>query len=149
MVFDTSTLVSAALRVGSTPHRVIATALAASQICVSAYTLAELERVLSRAKFDRYQALTTRLAFFALIRQHAACFEVTSGHQASATPPCRDPKDTPFLALCLACEADAMVSSDEDLLVLHPWNGIPILQPAEFERMNAPSSLPNRLRGGP
>jgi putative PIN family toxin of toxin-antitoxin system len=139
VVFDTSTLVSAALRMGSTPYRVVAMALAAGQICVSAYTLAELERVLARPKFDSYQTLAARLAFFALIRQHAECFEVTAVHQAGATPPCRDPKDTPFLALCLACEANALVSSDEDLLVLHPWNGIPILQPAEFERLNAPS----------
>lgn len=138
VVFDTSTLVSAALRVGSTPHRAVAMVLASGQICVSAATLAELELVLSRAKFDRYQPLATRLAFFALVRRHAACFEVTTDHQASATPPCRDPKDTPFLALCIACEADVLVSSDEDLLVLHPWNGIPIWQPADFERMHAP-----------
>jgi predicted nucleic acid-binding protein len=45
---------------------------------------------------------------------------------------CRDPKDNNFLALALAAEADVLVSSDEDLLVLHPWRGIPIITPAEF-----------------
>ena len=47
---------------------------------------------------------------------------------------CRDPKDNHFLALALAlaAEADVLVSSDEDLLVLHPWRGIPIITPAEF-----------------
>ena len=37
-----------------------------------------------------------------------------------------------FLALALAAEAEVIVSSDEDLLVLHPWRGISILNPAEF-----------------
>jgi hypothetical protein len=31
-----------------------------------------------------------------------------------------------------SAEADAVVSSDEDLLVLHPWRGIAIVTPAEF-----------------
>jgi predicted nucleic acid-binding protein len=32
----------------------------------------------------------------------------------------------------LAAEADVLVSSDKDLLVLHPWRGIRIVTPAEF-----------------
>jgi predicted nucleic acid-binding protein len=51
---------------------------------------------------------------------------------AAVQPPCRDPNDNMFLALARAVEADALISGDEDLLVLHPWNGIPILTPAEF-----------------
>jgi predicted nucleic acid-binding protein len=47
-------------------------------------------------------------------------------------PPCRDPRDNQFLALALAAEADIVVSSDEDLLVLHPWRGIPVVTPVEF-----------------
>jgi predicted nucleic acid-binding protein len=45
---------------------------------------------------------------------------------------CRDAKDAKFLALALNCGAAALVSSDADLLVLHPWHGIPILTPAAF-----------------
>lgn len=133
VVFDTSTLISAALRLGSTPHRAVAKSLAVGQICVSESTLAELKLVLSRPKFDRYQTPEARLAFFSLMHQHAVCFEVSAEHQAQATPLCRDPKDNQFLALCIACEADALVSSDDDLLVLHPWNAMPILNPADFE----------------
>jgi predicted nucleic acid-binding protein len=47
-------------------------------------------------------------------------------------PSCRDPKDNQFLALVLACDADVLVSSDADLLVLHPWQGVPILTPGAF-----------------
>jgi predicted nucleic acid-binding protein len=53
------------------------------------------------------------------------------GH-APVDPPCRDPKDNQFLALALVAEANLLISSDEDLLVLHPWRGIPIVTPALF-----------------
>ena len=45
---------------------------------------------------------------------------------------CRDAKDAKFLALALDCQAVTLVSSDADLLVLHPWHEIPILTPAAF-----------------
>lgn len=47
---------------------------------------------------------------------------------------CRDPKDNKFLEVAVAGQADAICSGDEDLLVLHPFEGIPIIQPAEFLR---------------
>ena len=52
VVLDTSTLVSAALRVGSTPHQALALALSMCEVCVSVSTLAELDVVLMRPKFD-------------------------------------------------------------------------------------------------
>jgi predicted nucleic acid-binding protein len=47
-------------------------------------------------------------------------------------PPCRDRKDNQFLGLAFECEANVIVSSDEDLLVLDPWGDTRILRPAEF-----------------
>ena len=48
---------------------------------------------------------------------------------------CRDPKDNKFLEVAVAGKADVIVSGDQDLLVLHPFAGIPILQPAAFLQM--------------
>lgn len=45
---------------------------------------------------------------------------------------CRDPKDNKHLELALASGADTIVSSDADLLVLHPWRGTRILRPADY-----------------
>jgi predicted nucleic acid-binding protein len=45
---------------------------------------------------------------------------------------CRDPKDNKFLEVAVAGQAEVLVSGDEDLLVLHPFRGIPIVSPAEF-----------------
>ncbi len=48
---------------------------------------------------------------------------------------CRDPEDDKFLEVAVAGEADVFVSGDQDLLALHPFEGIPILTPADFLQM--------------
>ncbi len=45
---------------------------------------------------------------------------------------CRDPKDDKFLEIAIAGSADVIVSGDKDLLALHPFEGTPIVAPAEF-----------------
>jgi predicted nucleic acid-binding protein len=45
---------------------------------------------------------------------------------------CGDAKDNKYLELALAAGADMIVSSDDDLLTLHPWRGIPVLRPAAY-----------------
>ena len=136
VVLDTSTLVSAALRVGSVPHQALLKALGSCELCASSATLNELEEVLERSKFDRYLDAQTRLAFVALVRQHTHLFDVQEADELSVQPACRDPKDNKFLALALICEADAIISSDNDLLMLNPWRSIPILTPASFVSLN-------------
>jgi len=48
---------------------------------------------------------------------------------------CRDPKDDKFLEIAVAGKADVIASSDQDLLTMHPFAGIPIVKPADFLRM--------------
>lgn len=132
VILDTSTLVCAALRERSIPHQALLKALSSCHVCAGVETLAELEQVLDREKFDRYLDLESRRAFVALMRRNAQLFVLQNAYIVDAQPPCRDPGDAKFLALALAAETDALVSGDEDLLVLHPWRGIAILRPAEF-----------------
>jgi predicted nucleic acid-binding protein len=47
---------------------------------------------------------------------------------------CRDPTDNMVLEAAVAGQADAIVSGDEDLLTLSPFEGIPILSPAAVVR---------------
>ena len=136
VVLDTGTLVSAALRVGSIPHQALLKALGSCELCASSATLNELEQVLKRDKFDRYLNTETRLSFVALIRQHTHLFDVQEADELNVQPACRDPKDNKFLALALVCEADAIISSDNDLLALNPWRSIPVLTPAGFVTLN-------------
>ncbi len=132
VVFDTSTLVSAALRVGSIPHRALTCALRMGEVCVCTTTLAELDEVLMRAKFDRYQPLQTRQEFANFLRAYATWVNVSEVQISAVNPPCRDPKDNQFLALTLACHASILISSDSDLLDLNPWHDIAILTPSVF-----------------
>ena len=132
VVFDTSSLVGAALMPGSVPHRALLQALARCDVCASAQTLVELEKVMQRDKFDRYLSREIRLDLVGVLRQAMHFFAVMPADEENLQPPCRDPKDNMFLALAQVCRADALVSSDEDLLVLNPWRGIPVLSPAAF-----------------
>lgn len=141
VVFDTSTLVGAALKPGSVPHQALLQALAWSDVCVSAATWQELDSVLQRKHFDRYLPREARLAFVTLLRQHTHLFAVTLADEVALVPLCRDPKDNKFLALAHVCQADALVSSDADLLVLHPWCGVPVVTAAGFLAL-----LPQRER---
>lgn len=132
VVFDTSTLVSAALKSGSVPHRALLHALARCDVCASIQTWLELERVMQRDPFDRYLARDARLDFVAMQRASMHFFAVTPADESALQPPCRDITDNKFLALVQRCHAHALVSSDDDLLVLHPWRGVPVLRPADF-----------------
>lgn len=57
---------------------------------------------------------------------------------------CRDPKDNKFLEVALAAKADVIVSGDEDLRVLSPFEGIPVIQPSDFLKLLRRSLEPNR-----
>ncbi len=132
VVLDTSTLISAALRPASTPRQALLTAVASATLCASPATLAELEQVLMRDKFDRYLDQTSRREFLDLYRRHTRLFNVTEAEEKTLPQACRDPRDNKFLALALHCSADALVSNDDDLLVLNPYQGIQIWTPKDF-----------------
>ncbi len=126
-VVDTNVIISAALFAGSTPYQVLELLLAEGLFLASTETMAELERQLRRAKFDRYTSQQDREALLAVIRSNTA--EVLIAEQIAA---CRDPKDDKFLEVAVAGQADAIITGDEDLLVLHPFREISILTPATF-----------------
>jgi predicted nucleic acid-binding protein len=49
--------------------------------------------------------------------------------------PGRDVDDNKYLELALAARAAVLISSDNDLLVLDPWRGVGVVQPAGFLRL--------------
>lgn len=127
IVIDTGVLISAAIRPDSPPALALEKAFLHFDVCVSDDTLAELETVLSRPKFDRYATPDERRAFLAGFVERSIRMEVR--HTVSD---CIDPEDNKFLALAEAAEAELIVASDPHLNSLHPWHGIPILPPAAF-----------------
>lgn len=132
VVFDTSSLIGAALKRGSVPYRALALALDSFELCTSVQLLGQLESVLARQHFASLIQTEARLEFIELIRTEGRLIPMDASDMARVAPVCRDPSDDFILALASIAEADVIVSSDRDLLVLNPWNGIPILTPARF-----------------
>ena len=126
-VLDTNTLVSAAIFRNSVPAQALRFAILNGVLVFSPETEHEFVQVLSRAKFDKYLARSERIAFVTATMQYAVMLE--------GIPPllaCRDPKDDKFLSLAVYAQSAALVTGDDDLLVLHPFQGIAIVRPAEF-----------------
>ena len=96
VILDTSTLVSAALRMGSVPDRALLKALRTCDVCASVETLDELARVLDGKKFDRYCDRESRRSFVALIRRSVRLFAVDNADRAAVDPACRDLRETSF-----------------------------------------------------
>lgn len=132
VIIDTSTLVSAALRADSKPRLVLKKAFELFELCASEGTLSELETVLARSQFARYGSAEAFRAFVESVRSDGSIFFVNAADLALVEPSCRDPKDNLFLALAAVCGAKIVVSSDRDLLVLNPWQGVAILTPTQF-----------------
>jgi putative PIN family toxin of toxin-antitoxin system len=89
--------------------------------------LLELNEVITRTKFDKYLSEEKRKQFLAALVKQAEFLEVNE-----KITDCRDSKDNKFLELAISGEAECFISGDGNLLVLHPFRGIPILQPGEF-----------------
>ena len=80
-----------------------------------------------RPKFDKYVSIEVRLEFAKEYKSVATLLPVT--HKVRT---CRDPKDDMYLELALSGKADCIVTGDPDLLVLNPFENIPIISPKEF-----------------
>ena len=132
VVFDTSSLVSAAIRPGGIPDQVYTRAIGSSELCTSSQHLTELEQVLRREHFNRYVSLDSRLNFLQIFSENAKVFVVPTATFETLRDICRDANDQFVLALAVTAQAGLIVSSDNDLLVLHPWRSIQILTPRQY-----------------
>jgi putative PIN family toxin of toxin-antitoxin system len=127
IVFDVSTLIGVAIRYDSIPARALRHALQTNQVAVSEPVLIELLDVLHRPRLARFVDPDLRTALLSQLLELGARFMPTT-----QVTDCRDPKDDKYLELALAAAAATIVSSDDDLLVLHPWRGVRILKPAAY-----------------
>jgi putative PIN family toxin of toxin-antitoxin system len=126
LVLDTNVLVSAFLFSGSIPAQAFFKARKHILLASSA-TAQELMDVLARDRFDRYLSKEIRreLAVQFLRR----CLLVVTPTPIHA---CRDPKDDKFLEVAVHGHADCILTGDEDLLALHPFQKVAILTPSAW-----------------
>lgn len=132
LVFDTNIIISALLFDGSKPSKAFDIGINQGVLLFSLPTLAELEEVLWRNKFDRYISHEERKRFLTSLILHSTPIETNE-----TISECRDPKDNKFLELAVCGKADFIISGDEDLLVLNPFRNIQIITPDSFLKIHS------------
>lgn len=126
-VFDTNVLVSALLFEKSVPGKAFFTALGLGEILISQPLVNELADVLSRPKFNRYLEAEARERFLVEFVRQSRLIKISRSIQA-----CRDARDNMLLEVAVCGTASCIVTGDEDLLVLDPFEGVRILTSAAF-----------------
>ena len=126
-VVDSGVIVSAILLPRSAPRRAFDLASAQGRLLLSEATIAELDEVFRRPRFDKYVSEARRLEFLAVLVREGELVDVTDVMSV-----CRDPKDNKFLELAYSGKASHIVTGDADLLALHPFRGIAIVDPQSF-----------------
>ena len=135
-IFDTSVVLQAMLSRRSLAFDALRKADNQGIVVVSDATLLELEEKMYLSKFDKYQSKANRMIFFRAYSLMALNLKPTVEIIA-----CRDPKDDMFLSLAVTANVDCIVTRDEDLLVLHPFENIPILNITDFKRRFFPNDF--------
>ncbi len=126
-VFDTNTLISAVFNETSSPALALKKARTIGTLLVSDEIIAEYLMVFAREKFNRWLSLEIRIAFIENIISNALPIQIVENIQE-----CRDPKDDKYLSLAVSAQADAIITGDDDLLVMNPFRQIPILNASNF-----------------
>lgn len=131
IIIDTNIVVSALLFRSSVPDQAVRLASSHGIVLFSESTLAELEKVLSRQKFNKYLSPEKRIVVLQNLQKISQVIEVFSKIEL-----CRDPKDNKFLELALDGQADYLITGDQDLLTLNPFHKTEIITPAQFLNNN-------------
>ena len=126
-VLDTNVLVDALLFKASFGRRAFDIVRDRGELVLSPQTFGELVEVLYRPRLRRYVEEDERRAFLSRLGHEATFVEPKVAFHA-----CRDPKDDKFLEVAVAARALALITRDNDLLVLDPFRGIRILEAQAF-----------------
>lgn len=132
LVLDTTTVISGLLW-GGNPRRILDLADDPRvRLFTSRPLIAELVEVLGRLKF-RPRLLHHRKTPLQLAARYALASESVALQSIPRTVP-SDPDDDAVIATGIAAAADLIVSGDSDLLALHPYRGMRILNAADAVR---------------
>jgi uncharacterized protein len=129
VIIDTNVLISALIWAGN-PRQLFDAGLDAGwRFYTTVALLGEFQRVLNYPKIAK--ALERKQKSHAEMTDLALSILRSVDAPALSAPVCRDPDDDAVLACALAVKADLIISSDNDLLVLGRFEGIPILAVAQ------------------
>lgn len=129
-VVDTNVLISALLIKDSSAFKAIQTIEKIGFTLYSDQTLEEITQVLQRKKFDKYLTIEERQEFILKFVEKSESVIMTESITV-----CRDSKDNKFLELAVSGKADFIITGDEDLLILNPFQNISIMTISEFLKL--------------
>ena len=128
VVVDTNVLISALLTPAGTAGAALRRlANDGSTLLLSRVTFLELATRLAKPKFDHYRTREQMDRYLEWLAELAEWVK-----PSICISDCRDSDDNRFLEVLVAGDADLLITGDPDLLDLHPYEGRPILKPAEF-----------------
>ena len=125
-VVDTNVLISAALTKGA-PFRVVEHLIKNNALIFSKETISELSSRIIQPKFDKYVSAEDREAYANNLILSADLVIIDNLIQG-----CRDRDDDKFLETAVKGDAQFIISGDQDLLTMHPFEGIDIVTVQEF-----------------
>lgn len=135
-VLDANVVISALIRPASPPGRILRIGIegTALRLITSHPLLLELESALEYPRLVRYLRMSRQeIKEFVILLEQVADPVNISDYTAPGI--CRDPDDEPYICTALAGRADCIVSGDKDLLDLKVVEHIPIMTPADFEKV--------------
>jgi uncharacterized protein len=100
------------------------------QILGSQELLEEIRDVAGRPRLQKFLTIKDVTQFLEILAQRIDLVSPTS--EVSV---CRDPNDDYLLAICKDFSADYLITEDEDLLVLNPFEHTQIVHWVDFEKM--------------
>ncbi|MCB2261461.1 MAG: putative toxin-antitoxin system toxin component, PIN family [Candidatus Thiosymbion ectosymbiont of Robbea hypermnestra] len=128
LVLDTNVLVSGLIW-GGVPRRLLELGRdGQAMLFTSQPLLDELSGVLERDKFAAPLA-SQRITPAFLVQRYGILAELVEPEPIARTVP-HDADDDVVIATALAAQADIIATGDKELLGLHPWRGIRILDAA-------------------
>ena len=126
-VLDSNVLISAVLRSTGIPAQLLDNLRRISaSLIFSKETQQELHERLMKNKFDAYVSVFIRQIFLAQLDAVALYVPISNRPMG-----CSDRDDDKFLETALYGKADCLITGDKDLLIMHPFQSIPVLRPAQ------------------
>lgn len=130
IVFDTNSLISAAILPNSVSRKALTCALKHYKLIVSDDTWQEFASRIEKPSLDHYfPSQESRQDFLLFMSRATEHIVVTSTVSA-----CADPDDDMFLELALDGKASIIVSGDGNLKKLNGWKNIRVLSTGDFYR---------------
>jgi uncharacterized protein len=123
---DTNIGISYFLSPRSVPAAALKSLRGRYRVLGSLETITELQDVFMRDKFSKIP----RAKREALLASYIEALEILKPHITITA--CRHPPDDKFLSLAVSGNASLILTGDSDLLVLHPFRGIAIVNPAGY-----------------